>query len=43
MIPFLDLGAATHELKAEIGAAVARVVDSGWYIGGPEVAAFETE
>ena len=43
MIPFLDLGAATCELQAEINAAVARVVDSGWYIGGPEVAAFEAE
>lgn len=43
MIPFLDLGAATRELKAEIDAAVARVVDSGWYVAGPEVAAFEAE
>ena len=43
MIPFLDLGAATSDLKAEIDAAVARVVKSGWYIGGPEVAAFEAE
>ena len=43
MIPFLDLGAAICELQAEINAAVARVVDSGWYIGGPEVAAFEAE
>ena len=30
MIPFLDLAAATHELKAEINTAIARVVDSGW-------------
>lgn len=43
MIPFLDLAAATRELEAEVHAAVARVVDSGWYIGGPEVAAFEAE
>ena len=43
MIPFLDLAAATHELKAEINSAVARVVGSGWYIGGPEVAGFEAE
>lgn len=41
MIPFLDLGAATRELKTEIDAAVARVVDSGWYIGGPELETFE--
>ena len=41
MIGFLDLGAATRELEAEIHAAVARVVDSGWYVGGPELATFE--
>ena len=40
-IPLLDLGAAYSELKAEIDAAVARVLQSGWYIGGPEVTAFE--
>ena len=43
MIPFLDLQAAYHELKPEIDAAIARVLDSGWYILGPEVEAFETE
>lgn len=43
MIPFLDLGAAYRELKPEIDAAVARVLDSGWYILGPEVEAFEAE
>jgi dTDP-4-amino-4,6-dideoxygalactose transaminase len=43
MIQFLELGAATKELKAEIDAAVTRVVDSGWYVGGPEVAAFESD
>lgn len=42
-IPFLDLRAAYLELKVEIDAAVARTLDSGWYIGGDEVAAFETE
>ena len=42
-IPFLDLGAAYRELKPEIDAAVARVLDSGWYILGPEVEAFEVE
>ena len=40
-VPFLDLRAAYEELKAEIDAAVARSLSSGWYIGGPEVAAFE--
>ncbi|MFA7637788.1 MAG: DegT/DnrJ/EryC1/StrS family aminotransferase [Parvibaculum sp.] len=43
MIPFLDLGAAYRELKCEIDAGVARVLESGWYILGPEVEAFETE
>jgi dTDP-4-amino-4,6-dideoxygalactose transaminase len=42
-IPFLDLGAAYRELKADIDAAVQRVLDSGWYILGPEVDAFEAE
>lgn len=43
MISFLDLGAAYHELKDEIDAAVSRVHESGWYILGPEVEAFEAE
>lgn len=43
LIPFLDLGAAYRELKSEIDAAVARVLESGWYILGPEVDAFEAE
>lgn len=42
-IPFLDVGAAYKELKFEIDAAIARVLDSGWYILGPEVEAFEAE
>lgn len=42
-IPFLDVGAAYKELKPEIDAAIARVLDSGWYILGAEVEAFETE
>lgn len=42
-VPFLDLGAAYRELKPEIEAAVQRVLESGWYILGPEVEAFEAE
>lgn len=42
-IPFLDVGAAYLELKPEIDAAIARVLDSGWYILGEEVEAFEAE
>ncbi|WP_323007493.1 DegT/DnrJ/EryC1/StrS family aminotransferase [Pseudorhodobacter sp.] len=43
MIPFLDLGAAYREIKPEIDRAVQRVLESGWYILGPEVDAFEAE
>ncbi len=43
MIPFLDLGAAYRELKTEIDAAILRMLNSGWYILGPEVDAFESE
>lgn len=43
MIPFLDLRAAYLELKTDIDAAVARVLDSGWYILGPEVDGFEAD
>lgn len=42
-VPFLDLGAAYLELKPDIDAAIARVLDSGWYILGPEIEAFEAE
>lgn len=42
-IPFLDLRAAYLELKPEIDTAIARVLDSGWYILGEEVEAFEAE
>jgi dTDP-4-amino-4,6-dideoxygalactose transaminase len=42
-IPFLDLRAAYLELKTEIDEAVARVLNSGYYILGPEVEAFEAE
>lgn len=42
-IPFLDLQAAYRELKPDIDKAVARVLESGWYVLGPEVEAFEQE
>lgn len=42
-IPFLDLGAAYRELKSEIDTAIHRVLDSGWYVLGPEVDSFEAE
>ena len=43
MIPFLDLRAAYLELKSEIDVALSRVLDSGWYVLGSEVEAFEAE
>jgi len=42
-IPFLDLKAPYLELKDELDAAYQRVMASGWYILGKEVAAFEQE
>ena len=43
MISFLDVHATYLELQAEINAAIARVLNSGWYILGEEVEAFERE
>ena len=43
VIPFLDLKAPHEELREEVMAAIGRVVDSGWYILGEEVEAFEGE
>ena len=42
-VPFLDVGAAYRELKSEIDSAVLRTMNSGWYILGDEVEAFEKE
>lgn len=42
-VPFLELTAATSELRPQLDAAVARVLDSGRYILGEEVEAFERE
>ena len=42
-IPFLDVGATYRELKPEVDAAIARVLEGGWYIGGEECAAFEQD
>jgi dTDP-4-amino-4,6-dideoxygalactose transaminase len=43
MIPQANPGAGYRALKAEIDAAVARVLSSGWYILGSELRAFEAE
>ncbi len=42
-IPFLDLTSPYLELKEEFDAAYHRVMESGWYILGEEVEAFEAE
>jgi dTDP-4-amino-4,6-dideoxygalactose transaminase len=41
-VPFLDVGATYQELKPALDAALARVLESGWYILGAEVSAFES-
>ena len=43
IVNFLDLKAAYLELQPEIDAAIKRVLDSGWYILGAEVEAFEQD
>jgi dTDP-4-amino-4,6-dideoxygalactose transaminase len=42
-VPQANPGAGYRALKQEIDAAVARVLESGWYILGQEVRAFEAE
>src|SRR5437660_2221758 len=42
-IPLLDLKAQYHSIKPEIDAAISRVLESGHFVLGTEVAAFEEE
>lgn len=42
-IPFLDMKSPYRELREELDAAYQRVMESGWYILGEEVEAFEHE
>jgi dTDP-4-amino-4,6-dideoxygalactose transaminase len=42
-IAFNDLGRGVAELRAELDAALARVLDSGWFVLGGEGEAFERE
>ena len=42
-VPFLDVRAINARHADELKAAAARVIDSGWYIMGEELAAFERE
>lgn len=43
MISFLDLKAINAQYENELKAAASRVIDSGWYIMGQELKAFEQE
>jgi dTDP-4-amino-4,6-dideoxygalactose transaminase len=42
-IPFFDMRAELAPVRAEVDAAIARVLDSGIFVGGPEVEGFERE
>ncbi len=43
MVPFLDIKAGYIELQGEFDDAYRRVMNSGWYLLGRELEAFETE
>lgn len=43
IVPFLDLKAAYLELQQELDSVYQRVMNSGWYILGKEIEAFEQE
>lgn len=43
MVPFLNLKAINNAYAAELKEACSRVIDSGWYILGEELSAFESE
>ncbi|MEG0869411.1 MAG: DegT/DnrJ/EryC1/StrS family aminotransferase [Hafnia sp.] len=43
MISFLDLKEVNSSFRDELVEACARVIDSGWYIGGGELASFEKD
>ena len=42
-IPFLDLQELHIGIRSELDEAYKRVMDSGWFILGPELEAFESE
>ncbi len=43
MVPFLDLSAATEEMRPALDIAIGKVLSSAWFVLGPEVDAFEEE
>lgn len=40
-VPLFDMAAELAPIRAEVDAALARVLDAGVFVGGPELAAFE--
>ena len=42
-VNFLDLGRLNNNIRPALDEAYKRVMDSGWFITGPEVDAFENE
>ena len=42
-VPYLDLKAQYRSIKSEIDAAISRVLESGQFALGPEVAGFEQD
>ncbi|HQQ36319.1 MAG TPA: DegT/DnrJ/EryC1/StrS family aminotransferase [Rugosibacter sp.] len=42
-VPFLDLGRLHQSIRTQLDEAYRRVMDSGWFIMGPELEAFEAE
>ena len=42
-VPFTDLGSITREVRADVDAAISRVVSSGAFIGGEQVERFEDQ
>ncbi len=42
-VPLFDMAAELAAVRREVDAAIARVLDSGVFVGGPEVAGFERE
>jgi len=43
LISFLDLKNINLDIKVELQAALEKVIDSGWYVNGPELENFEAE
>lgn len=43
VVPFLDLAQLHRAIRSSLDAAYSRVLDSGWFIMGPELEAFESD